>query len=114
MNSHVKKQHSNQAESKDPVFCEICGQKSKTLGSLRLHMKFKHKDVEYEISGIRDWICDMCGSDFLTENRMKHHIRAVHEGHKRKQYKCDICSSSCTSKSVLIKHLLEAHELHEK
>ena len=109
--------HTNQPEKKDPVFCEICGQTCQNLGTLRLHMRAKHKDVEYKISvetGIRDWICDVCGSDFATAQELKSHFKRVHEGHKRKQYRCDICGSSCTSKSVLIKHLLEAHELHEK
>ena len=52
-------------------------------------------------------ICNICGKQKLTEEKLKQHQDAVH---KSKGFKCTECEHSLKSKCSLSRHKREVHE----
>ena len=51
--------------------------------------------------------CNICDATFKTNQKLKNHIRSLHEG---KRFKCKSCDGSFTQKESLKRHVTSVHE----
>ena len=130
---HIREVHENHDNK---FFCDQCPQKSfTTLKSLRIHIKRIHeglpknfvceseefgcgkafwkqnelqKHIDTRHKGIKNHICDLCGSAFYTKAGIRSHWQKVHERIMNgfKQFQCDFenCSESFDKIGQLRKH----------
>ena len=59
--------------------------------------------------GQRNYNCSFCEKAFSRQDRLKHHIKVVHEGHKN-DVECELCGKCYYDKSTLKKHIMAVHE----
>lgn len=78
--------------------CQVCGFNFETFGSIERHM-----NVHF-----RNYVCNECGSGFVTKYRLKVHSKSMHvEG----SYPCDICKKVFASTQKLKNHTDAVHKL---
>ena len=51
--------------------------------------------------------CETCGKSFSSAQKMKHHIKAIHNG--QKDYKCESCGKAFSEAGNLKKHINSLH-----
>ena len=54
--------------------------------------------------------CESCGKSFVRADRLKNHIRTVHEGQKDLHLKCEPCRKSFSEAGSLKKHIHTVHD----
>ncbi|KAG6444284.1 hypothetical protein O3G_MSEX003370 [Manduca sexta] len=81
--------------TEEDLICNFCGKRTKSLKSLRLHMK-RHSDRN------RNYTCDRCGKTFLTKSTLSAHI-IIHENPDPEV--CKICKKTFLTLTRLKKHV---------
>lgn len=98
------------------VPCSGCGQTFGSRSALQNHMCHQEIPNNYspvpfmvtpEFSGT-GFLCELCNKEFKTNQSLKVHIQAIHEGIK---YNCEFCPHSATTKSNLKVHVQKKHSL---
>lgn len=79
--------------------CNICGRVCKDWPSLQSHIKGIHE-------GITSYICDVCGSKFVTKNGLALHSQNHGE---RKLYECDLCKKTFKTRYMIVEHMRKVH-----
>ncbi|XP_048003832.1 PR domain zinc finger protein 5-like isoform X2 [Leguminivora glycinivorella] len=78
--------------------CQICDLKFESFGSIETHMN-RH---------FSNYICDECGTGFVTGFRLKMHIKSMHvEG----TYHCETCEKIFPSHKKLKNHVVSVHKM---
>ena len=101
----------------DKISCGLCNQEFKTRGYLLQHYKAFHKDIPPEMKDKEQYICEDCGSVFLSRLCLKNHQSYVHMGKKGKPTaaapkptKCPLCDKVVSSQRILTNHIKSQHE----
>ena len=81
--------------------CQICGYKSVSNNSLKLHIKAVHEKI-YEHT------CNTCQKQFFSKTLLNRHIRVVHLGERN--FKCHICNMAFKENSETKLHIQKVHE----
>ncbi|CAG9574906.1 unnamed protein product [Danaus chrysippus] len=87
--------------SKNKYDCHICGFNFETFGAVERHM-----NIHY-----RNYICDQCGSGFITKNRLKGHIRSAHV---TDNYPCEVCDKIFQAQHKYKNHIDVIHKMVKK
>ncbi|XP_013139265.1 PREDICTED: zinc finger protein 2-like [Papilio polytes] len=83
--------------SEDNIFeCQVCGFNFETFGSIERHM-----NVHF-----RNYVCEECGSGFITKYRLRVHTKSLHESGN---YPCEICKKVYTTAQKLKNHISAVH-----
>uniref|UniRef100_A0A336K7P1 CSON004477 protein n=1 Tax=Culicoides sonorensis TaxID=179676 RepID=A0A336K7P1_CULSO len=96
LSGHIKHIHSTE----DPVNCEVCGQKVKSLYRLKKHMRL-HTGPDLN--------CEFCDKTYKCRKSLQNHIDTIHRG-KKKRHKCTICLKDLHAKRSLIEHIETDHK----
>ncbi|XP_063544059.1 gastrula zinc finger protein XlCGF26.1-like [Cydia strobilella] len=111
LKSHLETKHSKKfyTEYEDRVMpfkvpmdnnyiCQICGLKLENLGTMERHMNGHY----------RNYICDECGTGFVTSYRLRMHIKTMHvEG----SFQCETCNKVFSSQLKLKSHIDTVHNM---
>ncbi|CAG5057372.1 unnamed protein product [Parnassius apollo] len=103
---HKKKMHTEFTDrvipfklSEDNIYeCQICGFKFETFGSIERHM-----NVHY-----RNYVCEECGTGFVTKYRLKVHTKAMHVGGN---FPCEICNKVYSTQQKQKNHVDTVHKM---
>ncbi|KPJ17537.1 Zinc finger protein 425 [Papilio machaon] len=76
--------------------CQVCGFNFETFGSIERHM-----NIHY-----RNYVCEECGSGFITKYRLRVHTKSLHEAGN---YPCDICKKVYTTAQKQKNHVAAVH-----
>jgi DNA-directed RNA polymerase subunit RPC12/RpoP len=60
-----------------------------------------------DISGKRQWSCELCGSQFTLQSSYSRHIKYMHSSHR--SYICLLCGANFKRKDNLASHLKHRH-----
>jgi len=95
--------------------CDLCGRTFGSQNALQCHPCSNLASsppfvvsVKPEITGL-GFICHICNKEFKTNQSLKVHTQAIHEGVK---YNCEFCSHSATTKSNLKVHTQKKHSMN--
>ena len=97
LSKSLQKEPSLTKEKCKVLLCAMCEYPFKTLPNLRSHQE-KHKKRELEGDISQD--CGICGSEFLSNNEFRNHIKIKYT----LQFKCQICDFQGSSQIILTKH----------
>ncbi|XP_032526287.2 zinc finger protein 28-like isoform X2 [Danaus plexippus] len=78
--------------------CQVCRFNFETFGSIERHM-----NVHY-----RNYVCNQCGTGFVTKYRLKVHMKSMHVGGA---YPCDICKKVYTTQQKHKNHVDTVHKM---
>ncbi|XP_059056425.1 zinc finger protein 431-like [Achroia grisella] len=85
--------------SQDNVYeCQICGFNFETFGSIERHM-----NVHF-----RNYVCQDCGTGFVTKYRLKVHCKSMHVGGN---FPCEICKKVFTTHQKQKNHVDAVHKM---
>ncbi|XP_052757218.1 zinc finger protein 808-like [Galleria mellonella] len=85
--------------SQDGLYeCQICGFNFETFGSIERHM-----NVHF-----RNYVCQDCGTGFVTKYRLKVHSKSMHAGGN---FPCDICKKVFTTHQKQKNHVDAVHKM---
>lgn len=84
--------------NKHPYECLSCGCNFETFGSIERHM-----NVHY-----RNYVCNQCGTGFVTKYRLKVHIKSMHVGGN---FPCEICKKVFTTHQKHKNHVDTVHKM---
>ena len=94
-NSHIELIHNT-----DTHICEICSNIFKTKSAIKAHMK-RHSDQP-----MYKYPCNQCTRGSQSEESLKKHIEAHHQGH---QFMCSFCPSTFFNDEVRSMHETRLH-----
>ncbi|XP_031766337.2 zinc finger protein 568-like [Galleria mellonella] len=83
--------------------CQICNFDFETFGAIERHMNTHY----------RNYVCNECGSGFITKQRLKVHTYSLH-AHNVKTIYCDICKKEYTSHKKFKIHYDVVHKMLRK
>ncbi|XP_046975309.1 zinc finger protein 431-like [Vanessa cardui] len=86
------------SHNKHPYECQSCGCNFETFGSIERHM-----NVHY-----RNYVCNQCGTGFVTKYRLKVHIKSMHVGGS---FPCDVCKKIFTTHQKHKNHVDTVHKM---
>ncbi|XP_044746248.1 zinc finger protein 141-like isoform X1 [Coccinella septempunctata] len=75
--------------------CYICSQRTNHSYNLIRHMTIH--------TGVKPYVCHICGKNFRLDSSFRKHIKQFHEGVKN--YSCEICDKNFGTKSARNEHL---------
>ncbi|XP_041968146.1 zinc finger protein 287-like isoform X2 [Aricia agestis] len=78
--------------------CQVCGFNFETFGSIERHM-----NIHY-----RNYVCNLCGTGFITKYRLKVHNKSMHTGGN---YPCEICKKVYTTHQKHKNHVDTVHRM---
>ena len=81
--------------------CEACKAKYKKEGMLKLHVKNKHPDSNWEDIAPKVKYCKVCSSPFTDENELKKHLST--------HFKCTVCDIPFDDQKYLNRHMKVNH-----
>ena len=87
--------------------CPECYQIFFGMASVSRHYRCNHK----MLSNIDRWICTAphCNHIFQSENRMKGHVKRMHNKRKKHKIRCNICGAGFATDIGLNNHFCSAH-----
>ncbi|XP_059056423.1 zinc finger protein 568-like [Achroia grisella] len=110
INTHKKKMYTNVTDRVIPFKmagncykCQICGFDFETFGAIERHMNTHY----------RNYVCNECGSAFITKQRLKVHTYSLH-AHSVKITYCDICKKEYPSHKKYKIHYDVVHKMLRK
>ncbi|KAM3957678.1 uncharacterized protein ACR2FA_008391 [Aphomia sociella] len=109
-NTHKKRMYTNFTDrvipfkmSGDSYKCQICSFDFETFGAIERHMNTHY----------RNYVCEECGSGFITRQRLKVHTYSLH-AHNVKSSFCDICKKEYPSHKKYRIHYDVVHKMLKK
>lgn len=111
---HHRQHHSSgeavtSGELAENILCEQCGRSFANQLRLLVHMKVhQNVNVKTETFSVGPVACDICGGMYRDSNRLRAHVRIVHEKRPRPRpplFECDHCHRQYRDKVTLTDHM---------
>ena len=113
-NSHIENTHESlkhlQSLQNDEQHhkCNQCDKRFYLKSNLEKHFKRIHQE--------KNFICELCGKDFLTEGAQLAHKTRIHESNSKvtkrfnnKPQTCEVCNKTFPTTKKYLKHMKESH-----